>query len=340
MKRHGGIFDKIVEIDNLRMAYISASRGKRWQNTVINFEKNIDNNLTMIQKLLIDKTFVTSGYTEKTIYEPKERIIYKLPFGPDRIIQHALMNIVEPIWDNLMISDSYSCRKGKGIHAGSRKTMDYIRHVGKDGYYLKMDIRKFYPSVDHDIMYNIVKHKIKCKDTLWLLHDIIYSFGGGKNIPIGNYTSQWFGNLYMNELDQFLKHEHHVKHYIRYCDDFIILHEDKHYIKDMQVIITDFVANELDMTLSKSDVFPITHGIDFLGYRHFYDKILLRKSTAKRIKKRMESLPGRLQRGEITIDQYRSSIASTLGWMKWANSRNFGNDLNIYESWSKLEHAR
>lgn len=339
MKRHGDLFDKIVAIDNLHMAYVSASRGKHWQNTVMNFEKNIDINLLEIQKSLINKTFTTSGYTNKTIYEPKERIIYKLPFAPDRIVQHALMNIIEPIWNNLMISDSYSCRKGKGIHAGSRKTMDYIRKVGKNGYCLKMDIRKFYPSVDHDVMYDIVRRKIKCKNTLWLLHDIIYSFDGGKNIPIGNYTSQWLGNLYMNELDQFVKHEHRVKYYIRYCDDFILLHSDKHYLKDMQTIITNFVADKLGMSLSKSDVFPINHGIDFLGYRHFHDIILLRKSTAKRIKKRIESLPGRLKHGEITLDQYRSSIASTLGWLKWANSHNFRNHLNIDMMWSELEHA-
>ena len=339
MKRHGDLFDKIVAIDNLHMAYVSASRGKHWQNTVMNFEKNIDINLLEIQKSLINKTFTTSGYTNKTIYEPKERIIYKLPFAPDRIVQHALMNIIEPIWNNLMISDSYSCRKGKGIHAGSRKTMDYIRKVGKNGYCLKMDIRKFYPSVNHNIMYDIVRRKIKCKNTLWLLHDIIYSFDGGKNIPIGNYTSQWLGNLYMNELDQFVKHEHRVKYYIRYCDDFILLHSDKHYLKDMQAIITNFVADKLGMSLSKSDVFPISHGIDFLGYRHFHDRILLRKSTAKRIKKRIESLPGRLKHGEITLDQYRSSIASTLGWLKWANSHNFRNNLNIDMMWSELEHA-
>jgi retron-type reverse transcriptase len=339
MKRHGDLFDKIVAIDNLHMAYVSASRGKHWQNTVMNFEKNIDINLLEIQKSLINKTFTTSGYTNKTIYEPKERIIYKLPFAPDRIVQHALMNIIEPIWNNLMISDSYSCRKGKGIHAGSRKTMDYIRKVGKNGYCLKMDIRKFYPSVDHDVMYDIVRRKIKCKNTLWLLHDIIYSFDGGKNIPIGNYTSQWLGNLYMNELDQFVKHEHRVKYYIRYCDDFILLHRDKHYLKDMQAIITNFVADKLGMSLSKSDVFPISQGIDFLGYRHFHDRILLRKSTAKRIKRRIESLPGRLKHGEITLDQYRSSIASTLGWLKWANSHNFRNNLNIDMMWSELEHA-
>lgn len=339
MKRHGNLFYKIVETENLHAAYRAARKGKRWQNTVINFEKNLDTNISKIQESLINKTFKTANYTEKTIYEPKKRIIYKLPFNPDRIVQHALMDVIEPIWDNLMIYDSYSCRKGKGIHAGSRKTMDFIREVGKNGYCLKMDIRKFYPSTNHDIMYNIVQQKIKCKDTLWLLHDIIYSFGGGKNIPIGNYTSQWFGNLYMNELDMFVKHELHFKHYVRYCDDFIFLHEDKKYLHEIQDTVTNFISNNLDMALSKSDIFPLKHGIDFLGYRHFPDKILLRKSTAKRVKHRIRSLPDKLKRGEITLDQYRSSLASTLGWLKWSNSYNFRNALNIGKMWEDIQHA-
>lgn len=340
MKRHGNLFPKIVEKDNIYAAYKAARKGKGWQNTVKNFEKNLETNISKIQRSLIDKTFTTSKYIEKTIYEPKERIIYKLPFNPDRIVQHALMNVVEPIWDSLMIHDSYSCRKGKGIHASSRRTMDFIREVGKDSYCLKMDISKFYPSVNHDIMYEIVQRKIKCRDTLWLLHNIIYSYGGGKNIPIGNYTSQWLGNLYMNDLDMFVKHDMNFEHYIRYCDDFIFLHPDKLYLHEVQNSVTDFILDKLDMSLSKSDVFPIKHGIDFLGYRHFPDKVLLRKSTAKRIRKRIQVLPALLELEHITFDKYTSSIASTLGWLKWANSHNFAQNIGIGELWEGICNAR
>lgn len=330
MKRHGNLYFKIVEYDNIHAAYVAARKGKRWQDTVKNFEHDLETNILKIQESLINKTFTTSKYTQMTIYEPKERIIYKLPFNKDRIVQHALMRVVEPIWDNLMIHDSYSCRKGKGIHAGSRKTMDFIRQT-ENGYCLKMDIRKFYPSVDHDIMYDIVKQKIKCKDTLWLLHDIIYSFDGDKNIPIGNYTSQWLGNLYMNELDMYVKHELHFEKYIRYCDDFIFIHENKRYLHEVETNVTEFIKEHLDMTLSKSDIFPIKDGIDFLGYRHFPEKILLRKSTAKRIKHRVSNLPHQLRTGKITKESYISSIASTMGWLKWANAYNFTNSLNLKE---------
>jgi retron-type reverse transcriptase len=329
MKRRGCLFEKIIELDNIFLAYRKARKGKSWQNTISRFDDDLDENIFNIRDSLIEKTFTTSPYTEKMIYEPKRRIIYKLPFNPDRVVQHALMNVLEPIWSGLFIHDSYACRTGKGIHAASRRTMDFIRAAGPGAYCLKMDIRKFYPSIDHDILFGIVRRKIKCPDTLWLLEDIIYSIPGGKNVPIGNYTSQWLGNLYMNELDQFLKHEMRIRHYIRYCDDFVLLHQDKRLLRQMAEEIARFLAERLALNLSKNDIFPVRQGIDFLGYRHFPDHILVRKSTAKRIKRRMRSLPGQLARGEITADQYRSSMASTEGWLMWANSFNFKQSLGL-----------
>lgn len=338
MKRHGNLFSKIIEKDNIHLAYRKARKGKGWQDTIKRFENNLDENIKSIQESLINKTYSTSSYSEKTIYEPKERIIYKLPFYPDRIIQHAIMNVIEPIWDGLMIHDSYSCRAGKGIHAASKQTSEFIRKINP-GYCLKMDIRKFYPSMNHDIMFDIVQQKIKCQDTLDLFEDVIYSMPDGKNIPIGNYTSQWLGNLYMNEVDMFVKHNLHFKHYIRYCDDFIFMHKDKSYLHEIKGKVTDFINNNLDMSLSKDDIFPISHGIDFVGYRHFPKYILVRKSTAKRVKQRLQKLPTKLSNGEITTDQYRSTIASTLGWLQWANSYNLRQDLDIDNMWEAINVA-
>lgn len=336
MKRHGNLFAKITTPENLHEAYRSARKGKGWQDTVKRFEIDLDANLEQIRQSLVLKTFTTSAYKEKIIYEPKERVVYKLPFAPDRIVQHALVNVLGPIWEKLFIYDSYSCLKGKGIHAGSRRTMEFIRQVGPDAYCLKMDVAKFYPSVDHDILFSIVRRKIKCSDTLWLLKDIIYSFPGGKNVPIGNYTSQWFCNIYLNELDTFIKHQLRVKRYIRYCDDFIIIHENKRYLMSLAEEIEQFLAQHLALRLSKNDIFPVRHGIDFLGYRHFSGYVLIRKSTAKRIKHRLRALPGMLKRGEISSEQYRSSIASTEGWLRWANSYNLQTSLGINE----LKEAR
>lgn len=328
MKRHGHLWSSITNIDNLYAAYRLARKGKSWQRTIDLFDKEFDENLFGIQRQLMNKTFHTAPYKEKLIHEPKERVIYILPFNPDRVVQHALMRVIEPIWDSMLIGDSYACRKGKGIHAGSRRTMEFVR---KFKYCLKMDISKFYPSVIHDILFDIVQHKIKCRDTLWLLQDIIYSFPGGKNVPIGNYTSQWFGNLYMNELDQFLKHEQKVKAYIRYCDDFCLFHDDKHYLSEMADKIRCYLLSCLKLTFSKCDLFLVSRGVDFLGYRHFPKYILIRKSTAKRVKKRLNALPWLLAKGRITLEQYRASLESSKGWLRWANAHNLRMALGIDE---------
>ena len=327
MRRHGNLFQEIVKIENIYLAYRKARKGKRWQRKVQAFEKNLDDNIKNIRQSLINKTFHTSEYRMKMIHEPKEREIFILPFAPDRIVQHALMNIIEPIWDSMMIHNNYACRVGKGIHVGSKKTMEYVR---KNNYCLKCDISKFYPSVDHDILYKILQRKIKCADTLWLIKNIIYSYPGGKNVPIGNYTSQWFGNMYLNELDAYVKHELKCKDYLRYCDDFCLFHSDKKVLNAAAKRIESFLLNRLKLKFSKCQLFPVSHGVDFLGYRHFRKYILLRKSTAKRVKKRLAKLPYMLEEGKINSEQFRSSIASTHGWLKWANTHNFRLAISIH----------
>ena len=326
MKKYGNLYFKITEIDNIRLAYIKARKGKRWQNTVKKFELNLEDNLKKIQEMLINKTYKTSDYVTKIIYEPKERLIYKLPFSPDRIVQHAIMNIVEPVWESFFISDSYACRKNKGIHAGSRKTMEFIR---RNRYCLKCDISKFYPSINHDVLYKIICRKIKDKDVLLLFKNIVDSIGEKNNIPIGNYTSQWMGNLYLNELDQRVKHVYKVKDYLRYCDDFLLFSNDKTELKNILIDMEKYINDELKLRLSKKDIFPVSRGIDFLGYRHFRKYILLRKSTVKRVKKRLKKLPYLYENKVITKEQYVSSLSSSMGWLKWANSYNLRQKLNI-----------
>lgn len=326
MKRHGNLWDAITHPDNLLEAYRKARKGKGWRQSILHFEKNLAANLLKLQRMLCTGGYQTSRYASKTIYEPKQRVIYKLPFAPDRIVQHALLQIVSPIWDRLMIEDSYACRKGRGMHQASRLTMAHVRRYR---YCLKADISKFYPSIDHDILMRIVCRKIKCKPTLALIENIVRSFPGGKNTPIGNYTSQWFGNLYMNELDQAVKHLHKVKGYLRYCDDFVLFGDDKSHLHRLLNWIREFLARKLQLKFSRASVFPVSQGVDFVGYRHFRHVVLLRKATARRVQKRMARLPKMLERFCITIDQYRSSIASTEGWLKWANTYNLRLALNI-----------
>lgn len=256
-KRHGKLWEAITSLENFQAAYSKAVRGKSRMRNVIAFAADVDGNLGRIRSLLIGKRFTTSPYQTKIITEPKRREIFVLPFAPDRIVQHALMNIVEPIWNRLMISDSYACRIGKGQHAASRRTMEFVRRFK---YCLQCDISKFYPSINHDILAAIVRKKIKCPDTLWLLDDIIYSYPGGNNAPIGNYTSQWMGNLYLNELDQFVKHTLKPAWYLRYCDDFCLFSDDKRQLHGLRQTIEAFLAGRLSLRYSYAEVFPVSAG--------------------------------------------------------------------------------
>lgn len=338
MRRYGNLFKDIVTIDNLKLAEQKAAKGKHNRKSVMKIEANLDNKLHEIQESLLNKTFTTSPYTLKTIYEPKQRDIYILPFYPDRIVQHALMNIVSPIWESMFINDTYACLKGRGQHKGSSKLMSMMKG---NTYCLKCDIRKYYPSINHEIMFNIIQRKIKCPDTLLLLKNIIDSVESDANIPIGNYTSQWMGNLYLNELDQYLKHEHKVKNYIRYCDDFILLSDDKDFLREMRDVVKDFVAERLKMSLSKCDLFPLSQGVDFLGYRHFpKGYVLLRKSTAKRVKRRIKLLRHQKKNNKISNETLTSSVASTMGWLRWANTHNLKLALEIDALWKECLDGR
>ena len=337
MRRHGGLWPMVTDIENIRLAFHRASLHKGKNKGVIKTKENLDERLEALRQSLVNKTFTTSYYWEKTVYEPKKRTIYILPFYPDRIVQHALMNLITPIWEGLFITDSYACRVKKGIHAGSLRAMEFVR---RNKYVLKCDISKFYPSVDHDILLEIVKRKIKCPDTLWLIENIIRSYPGGKNVPIGNYTSQWFGNLYLNEVDQLVKRDLQKKYgrmdYLRYCDDFCLFHNDKKVLNECRAILTDFIDKKLKLKFSKCDIFPISRGVDFLGYRHFDNYILLRKRTAKRVRKRLAALPRLYEKKKITTEQYRSSVASTWGWLKHANSHNLQVTIQLKELREKV----
>jgi len=325
MKRYNNLYEKITDYDNLMHAHIRARRSKSHYTDVQRVNADPERHLRLLQELLVQKAYTTSPYTTKMVHEPKERLIYKLPYYPDRIVHHGIMNVLQPIWDNMFIFDVYSAIPGKGIHAGLFRLQQFLHDVDKTKYCLKFDISKFYPSVDHDILLSLITKKIKCRDTLWLLEEIVRSPGGNKNIPIGNYLSQYFANVYLNEFDHWLKERCHARYYIRYGDDGVILSQDHKYLVDLKLKIEAYLEDKMALRINpKSGIFKVdTQGIDFLGYRTYRDYSLLRKSSAKRLRRKVNAI---VSRPETFGPQHIiSSIVSILGWLRYCNSYNLAN---------------
>ena len=214
------------------LAYEKARKGKAHTYGVRLFEKDLENNMRQLQSELATGTYRTSEYSIFTIYDPKEREIYRLPFR-DRVVHHAIMNVMEPIWTSIFIQHTYSCIKGRGIHAVLKAIKRDLKDIENTQFCLKMDIRKFYPTIDHEILKAIIRKKVKDNRLLDLLDLIIDSAPG---IPIGNYLSQFFANLYLSYFDHWLKETKRVKYYYRYADDLVILAPDKPYLHGLLVI--------------------------------------------------------------------------------------------------------
>lgn len=258
--------------------------------------------------MLMDKTYRTSSYSVFTIYEQKERVVYRLPYFPDRIAHHAVMNVLEPIFMAIFTADTYSCIKGKGIHGAARTVRAALSDVTDTQYCLKLDIKKFYPSIDHDVLKDLLRRKFKDQDLLWLLDEIIDSAAG---LPIGNYLSQYLANFYLTGLDHWLKEEKRVRYYLRYADDLVILAADKPYLHQLLSEIRSYLDHRLKLQVKENyQVFPVqVRGIDFVGYRFYHTHVLLRKS----IKKSFARMIARRNNS--------ASRASYYGWAKHCNSK-------------------
>ena len=317
MKRVNNLFDKIVDYDNLYLAYIKAKRNKSRRKEVKVFEQDTEQLLKKLQQQLIDGTYRTSEYKTFTIYEPKERIIFKLPFYPDRIVHHAIMNILEPIWVSIFISHTYSCIKGRGIHKAVKDIKRDLKDVEGTKYCLKLDIKKFYPSINHQILKTIIRRKIKDIRLLRLLDYIIDSASG---VPIGNYLSQFFANLYLAYFDHWIKETKRIKYYYRYADDIVILSDNKDELHTLlQSIIIQL--NTIKLQIKRNyQIFAVdTRGLSFVGYVFYHTHTRIRKN----IKLSMCRKEAKLRHSDF--NKYRNHMCSYLGWLKYCNSTNLIN---------------
>ena len=306
----------MISLENLYLADQNAAKGKSHQKGVHSHFANRESNILGLQSTLSKGQFINSPYFVFTINDPKEREISCLPFFPDRVVHHASMQILEPYFVSVFTNDTYSCIKGRGIHAAAKAIQKALRNKAETTYCLKLDIKKFYPSIDHAVLKQLLRRKIKDQKVLALLDVIIDSAPG---MPIGNYPSQFFANYYLTGFDHWLKEQMGVKYYFRYADDMVILSHDKDFLHALLADVKTYLQDNLKLTVKENyQIFPVAiRGIDFVGYVFYHSHTLLRKTIKKRFAR------------AIAKDAGPPTIAAYMGWIKHCNSIHLIKKLNV-----------
>jgi len=336
MKSHNNLYPKIISYNNLFLAYENARKNKTNKNYVIEFERNLNENIKSLRTELLFHSYQLKPLKTFILRDPKTRKISKSDFR-DRVIHHALINVIESIFDKTFIYDSCANRKGKGNLFALKRFDEFKRKVSRNGktngwfnnnqikgYCLKADIKHYFQEVNHNILLDILKRKINDKKVIWLINKVLKNLpavGEGepeKGMPLGNLTSQFFANVYLNELDYFVKQKLKAKYYIRYVDDFVILHSSKEQLEEWKDKINNFLNNDLRLELhpEKSKIIPLSKGIDFVGFRNFYYFRLLRKRNINNMKSKIK------QYKENKIPKVKL-FKIYLGWKayaKWADT--------------------
>lgn len=318
--RGHSVFEQVISLENLLIAWKRFRKGKQKKADVQTFEFNFEDNLFKLRKELECRTYRPDPYTSFYISDPKLRHIHKASVR-DRLLFQAVFQILYPIFDKQFIFDVYSSRNQKGTHRGVGRLQSLARKVSRNYtrpiYALKCDIRKFFDSVDHRILAEIIRRTVLDSETLWLIDKIVGSFetAPGRGVPLGNVTSQLFANIYLNELDQFVKHKLKAKCYVRYCDDFVILSERRELLISLIPQISSFLSEHLKLELNPAKVIirKLSYGIDFLGYVILPHYVVLRTKTKRRILRRVTKMQKHLHCGEIEEKFLHQSLASYAG---------------------------
>lgn len=309
MKRIGNLYGQITNLENLRLAESNARKGKSRQHGVRMFDKNPDAYLLLLHESLINGNFKTSEYKTFSIHEPKERLVYRLPYYPDRIVHHAVMNILKPYFHKWFTADTFANIEGRGIHSAADAVKQALRNRNETMFCLKIDIKKYYPNVSGEILKDQLRRKFKDGDLLSLLDEIIDSSTG---LPIGNYLSQYFANFYLTGFDHWIKQDCKVKHYFRYADDMVFLAPTKEELHELLFNIRTYFYAQLRLEVKQNyQVFPVeSRGINFVGYVFYHTHTLLRPSIKKRFAKAMSKKNPKI-----------ATIAAYKGWAKHCNSK-------------------
>lgn len=336
MKTYKHLYEKVRDFENIYLAYRKARKGKRYRIQTAQFECIQDDELLALQEELKSKTYKPGAYHSFFIHDPKKRLISAAPFR-DRVVHHALCRVIEPIWEARFIHDSYANRVGKGTHRALDRAQDFSRRYK---YVLQCDVKQFFPSIDHEILMNEFSRLIKDKDVLWLCESILKSGDGvladeyevkyfegddlfavnrPRGLPIGNLTSQFWANVYMNEFDHFVKRELKCPAYVRYVDDFLLFSNDRKQLADWRAGVIERIA-KLRLTLHEecAQIFPTSTGIPFLGFRLYPDHRLLKTRKAIYFRRKFSHLLGEYSKGLLSFERLNQSVQG------WVNHVRFG----------------
>ena len=318
--RHSLNYYDVICVENLFLAWEEFRKGKRAKSDVAKFELNLEESIFDLHKKLLSGNWEPDPYQVFFVQDPKLREIHKASVR-DRILYQAVYRKLYQIFDRHFVSDSYSSRKEKGTHKGVERLAEFSRKISKNhttgGYVLKCDIRKFFDSIDHKILLGLIADKIDDQKLFLLIQKIVSSFEkvAGKGLPLGNVTSQLFANIYLNELDQFIKHSLKAKFYARYCDDFVVGSESFEYLKLCLVKIQRFCGEKLSLEIHPRKIFlqKINRGVDFLGYVCLPHRKVLRTKTKRRMLNKIDNLKFELTQGKITKEKFEQSVQSYFG---------------------------
>ena len=314
------MYEEIISLKNLILAEKKARKGKTKKDYVITFEEDLAYNLKNLHDELKTQRYCPSPLKKFILRDPKIREISKSTFR-DRIVHHALCNIIDPIFDKNFIYDSCANRKKKGTLLALKRFEKFQRKVtdnfSKEAYCLKADIKHYFKEIDREVLLIIIRKKIQCEKTINLIELILNNFEKSKGMPLGNLTSQFFANVYLNELDQFVKHELGTKYYIRYVDDFLLLHSSKEELQKWKDEIEIFLREKLKLKLhpDKSKIAHLSRGVDFVGFRNFYHFKLLRKRSIRNMERKVILL----KLGKISEEKFNEIFQ---GWSAYANLAN------------------
>ena len=339
MKTYRNIYGNIYSYENLELAFKKAKLGKSAKSYVKEFEENLEIELIKLKYELETLTYKPRPHIKFIVRDPKTRKIHASAFR-DRVIYHALCNIIEPIFDETFIYDSYASRKNKGVLKAVSRFDQFKRKITQNGllvynaydnntkgYYLKADVKHYFETVDHEILLNIISRKIKDEKVTWLIKQILDNFNTevqGRGMPLGNLTSQFFANIYLNELDYFVKNKLKAEYYIRYVDDFVILHRNKRILYKYKSKIGKYLKYlRLELHPDKSQIKPLRNGTTFLGYRIFYYYKLLRKSNIIKFERKFGLKLEMYEEGLITYEQLIESLQGWFGYALWANTQKY-----------------